>query len=147
MGDRHGSRPPLAIKVLDVTVYPPSGWGYTTTSTHNPTWELVEAAICALDHHCHPFIFLGLREQCEGENCMSVLGGRNGYAISVADATGGWLNYCDPSHTGGEIPVWTSDQGYYPSERYVTYDLNLVLQVARCYAERGQLDTSVQWES
>jgi hypothetical protein len=69
-----------------------------------------------------------------------------GYAISAADSQGGWLQYCDPSHTGAEVPVWTSDQGYYPRERYVTYDLELALRVARYYAERGQLDPSVQWE-
>jgi hypothetical protein len=138
---------PVAIKVLDVTVYPPSGRGYTTTTTRKPTWEQVEAAIRALDHHCHPFIFLGLGEECEGADCMSILGGRKGYAISVADEGGGWLQYCDPSHTGGEIPVWTSDQGYYPRERYVTYDVDLVIEVARRYAERGQIDSSVQWET
>jgi hypothetical protein len=136
----------LAIKVLEITIYPPSGWGYKTYRTRNPTWEQVEVAIRALDHHCMPFIFMGLREECVGEDCMSVLGGKNGYAISVADARGEWLQYCDPSHTGGEIPVWTSDQGFYPSEQYVTYDLNLVLRVARYYADYGQLDPSVQWE-
>jgi hypothetical protein len=137
---------PLAIKVLDVTVYPPGGRGYTTTTVHRPTWGAVEAAIRALDHHCRPFIFMGLREECAGEACMGVLGGGKGYAISVADESGGWLQYCDPSNTGGDIPVWTSDQGYYPSERYVTYDLELVLRVARRYAEAGELDPSVQWE-
>jgi hypothetical protein len=136
---------PLAIKVLEVTEYPPSGWGYKTHITPNPTWEQVEAAIRALDHHCLPFIFIGLRDSCEGEDCLSVLGGPKGYAISAADSQGGWLQYCDPSHTGAEVPVWTSDQGFYPSERYVTYDLELALRLARYYAERGRLDPSVQW--
>ena len=62
------------------------------------------------------------------------------------DSCGGWLQYCDPSHTGGEEPVWTSDQGFNPSERYVAYDLDLVLRVTRYYAEHGQLDPSVRWE-
>jgi hypothetical protein len=137
---------PLAIKVLEVTVYPRRGRGYKTRSTANPTWEQVEAAIRALDHHCLPFIFIGPREECRGEDCLSVLGGPKGYAITSADSQGGWLQYCDPSHTGGEVPVWTSDQGFYPSERYVTYDLELVLRVARYYSERGKLDPSVQWE-
>jgi len=136
----------LAIQVLEVTEYPPNSDGYQTHATKNPTWEQLEAAIRALDHHRLPFIFIGLRDECRGEDCLSVLGGPKGYAISVADSDGGWLQYCDPSHTGGEVPVWTSDQGYYPSERYVTYDLDLVLKVARYYAERGQLDPAVQWE-
>jgi hypothetical protein len=137
---------PLAIRVLEVTEYPPSGRGYDTHIHRSPTWRQVEAAIRALNHYCFPFIFIGLREECYWEDCLSVLGGPKGYAITAADSQGGWLQYCDPSHTGGAVPVWTSDQGFYPSERYVTYDLELVLRVARYYAERGQLDPSVQWE-
>jgi hypothetical protein len=44
---------------------------------------------------------MGLKGECAGEACMGVLGGRNDYAISVADESGDWLQYCDPSHTGG----------------------------------------------
>ena len=137
---------PLKIKVLDVTQYAPDGQTYTTRSTTGPSWTQIEAAIRALDHRTLPFIFIGLLDECRGEDCLSVLGGPNGYAISAADSAGGWLQYCDPSHTGGEVPVWTSDQGYYPEERFVTYDLELVLRVTRYYAESGQLDPSVQWE-
>jgi immunity protein Imm1 of predicted polymorphic toxin system len=137
---------PLAIRILEVTRYPAGGQGYTTRSTPNPTWNQVETAIRALDHHSLPFIFIGLRDACRGEDCLSVLGGPRGYAISAADSDGGWMQYCDPSHSGGEVPVWTSDQGYYPPARFVTYDLELVLRVARHYAESGELDPSVKWE-
>ena len=137
---------PLKIKVLDVTRYPPGTARFTTRSTPNPTWQQIEQAIRALDHHLLPFIFIGLRDECRGEECLSVLGGPRGYAISAADAHGGWLQYCEPSHAGGAVAVWTSDQGYYPEERFVTYDVELVLQVVRYYAERGQLDPSVRWE-
>jgi hypothetical protein len=141
-----GMVPALAIKVLEVTEYPPGGRGYTTRATPDPTWDEVEAAIRALDHHRLPFIFIGLRDACRGEDCLSVLGGPRGYAMSAADSAGGWLQYCDPRHTGGEVQVWTSDQGFYPLERFVTYDLDLVLRVARFYAERGLLDPAVRWE-
>lgn len=137
---------PLKIRVLEVTQYAPDGRRYTTCSTTGPSWKQIEAGIRALDHRTLPFIFIGLRDECRGEDCLSVLGGPNGYAISAADSAGGWLQYCDPTHTGGEVPVWTSDQGYYPEERFVTYDLELVLRVTRYYAESGQLDPSVQWE-
>jgi hypothetical protein len=146
MARRRPVRKSLAIKVLEVTEYAPSGAGCDTHVIPNPTWKQVEAAIRALNHYCLPFIFIGLQDECFGENCLSVLGGPNGYAISAADAEGAWLQYCDPTHTGGEVPVWTSDQGFYPSERNVTYDIDLVLRVARHYAERGELDPSVQWE-
>jgi hypothetical protein len=39
-----------------------------------------------------------------------------------------------------------ADQGYYPSERDVTYDLQLVLRIARHYTQTGELDRSVHWE-
>ena len=136
----------LAIKSLEVTEYPPGDGGCKTQTTVQPTWEEVEVAIRALDHHRFPFIFIGLRDECRGEDCLSVLGGPKGYAISVANAHSGWVQYCDPKHTGAEVAVWTSDQGYYPEERYVSYDLDLVLRVARYYAESGELDPSVQWE-
>jgi len=108
----------LAVRVLEVTEYPPTGHGHNTFVFALPTWEQIEAAVRALDHHRLPFFFIGLRERCEGEDCFSVLGGPNGYAISAADEHSGWLNYCDPLHTGGEVPVWTSDEGYYAEERY-----------------------------
>jgi hypothetical protein len=133
--------------VLEITEYPPPGnSGYQTHVVRDPSWEEIESAIRDLDHYCFPFIFMGLRDECCGEYCMSVLGGPNGYSICVAAEASNWVQYCDPSHTGGEIDVWTSDQGFYPKERYVAYDLNLVLRVARYYSETGQPDQSVQWE-
>jgi len=35
---------------------------------------------------------------------------------------------------------------FHPEERFVTYDLDVVLRVTRYYAERGELDPSVEWE-
>jgi hypothetical protein len=137
----------LAVRVLEVTEYPPAGHGYDTRVYPLPTWDQIEAAIRALNHYCLPFFFIGLRDTCEGEDCFSVLGGPNGYAMTAEVRELGWVQYCDPSHTGGEVPVWTSDQGFYPSERYVTYDVELVVRVTRYYAEHGKLDPSVQWES
>jgi hypothetical protein len=136
----------LAIKVLEITEYPPSGHGYETRATPDPSWEEVESAIRDLNHFCLPFIFIGLADECCGTDCLSVLGGPKGYSIMVADENGDWLQYCDPSHTGGDMPIWTSDQGFHPKERYVTYDLDLALRIARYYAESGQRDPSVQWE-
>jgi hypothetical protein len=137
---------PLKIKVLEVTQYPPGGRTYTTHSIPNPTWQQIAAALRALDHHTLPFVLIGLRDECRGEECLSVLGGQNGDAMSAADSQGGWLQFCEAAHTGGTVPIGTGDQGYYPEERFVTYDLDLVLRVVRHYAEHGQLDPLVRWE-
>ena len=136
----------LAVRVLEVTEYPPSGLGYETHVYPLPHWEQIEEAVRSLNHYCLPFFFIGLRNRCEGEDCFSVLGGPNGYAITAEVKEQGWVQYFDPSHTGDEVPVWTSDQGFYPLERYVTYDLELVIRVARYYAVHGRLDPYVQWE-
>jgi hypothetical protein len=138
---------PLAVRVLEVIEYPPGGHGYDTHIYPMPSWEQIEAAIRALDHYCLPFFFIGLRDTCEGEDCFSVLGGPNGYAITAEVKDLGWVQYCDPSHTGGPVDVWTSDQGFYPDEKYVAYDVELVVRLTRYYAEHGQLDPSVQWEA
>ena len=111
-----------------------------------PSWEQIKAAVRALNHFCLPFLFIGLQNTCEGEDCFSVLGGPNGYAITSEVKELGWVQYCDPSHTGGPVDVWTSDQGFYPDERYVTYDVELVVGLTRYYAEHGRLDPSVQWD-
>ena len=137
---------PLVVRVLEVTEYPPQGPGYQTHVIPKPTWKKIESAIRALNHYCLPFIFIGLRDTCEGVDCFSVLGGPNGYAITAEVKKRGWAQYCDPTHTGGEVAVWTSDQGLYPAERNVTYDLKLVLRVTKFYAQNGTLDPSVQWE-
>src|SRR5262249_48252788 len=78
-----GVEKPLAIRVLEATESPPSGHGYQTHVHPYPTWEQIEAAVRALNHYCLPFIFIGLRDGCEGEDCLSVLGGPNGYAITA----------------------------------------------------------------
>ena len=136
----------LAVRVLEVTEYPRSGAGYKTQVYPLPRWQQIEDAVRSLNHFCLPFFFIGLQDRCEGEDCFSVLGGPNGYAITAEVPEVGWVQYCDPSHTGGEVPVWTSDQRFYPLERHVTYDLKLVIQITNYYALHGQLDPSVQWE-
>ena len=136
----------LAVRVLEVTEYPVSSTGYETHVYALPQWGQIEYAVRSLNHYCLPFFFIGLRDRCEGEDCFSVLGGPNGYAITAEVKDLGWVQYCDPSHTGGEVRVWTSDQGFFPLERYVTYDVELVVRVARYYAVHGQLDPSVDWE-
>jgi len=132
----------LKIKRLEIVEYPPPpSNAHWRNYTHlNPTWEQVETSIRALNHYCLPFMFIGLSEVEGNDDYLSVLGGPNGYSIDTPGKT-----YFDPTKTGGEIAVWTSDQGYYPKEQNVTYDIALVLKVARYFAEHGERDPSVLW--
>src|SRR4051794_5731796 len=125
----------LAVRVLEIEEYPPKGQsrGHVTREYPMPSWEQIEAAIRSLNHYCRPFFFIGLRDTCEGEDCYSVLGGPNGYAITATIDGAGWLSYFDPTLSDREVAVWTSDQGYYPKERNVTYDVELVVRVTRYF--------------
>ena len=136
----------LAIKRLEIIEYPPpEKAGSWKTHLHlNPEWQQVEKAIRDLNHYCLPFIVLGLTEDRnrEDDEYFSIFGGPGGYSINSSD-----VRYADPTHSSGEeIAIWTSDQGYYPKERYVTYNLNLAIQIVHYYALFGKLDPSVLWE-
>jgi len=137
------TEPPLRIKVLEVTRYSPDG-RYTTHSTPGPNWTEVETAIRALDHHQLPFIFIGLREQCRGEDCLSVLGGRNGYAISAADSVGGWLQYCDPMAQGWRDSDLDQRSGFIAelpeSHGHRVFSVLVEVEVMRSHFESGDLD-------
>jgi hypothetical protein len=41
---------PLAVRVLEVTEYPPAGQGHSAVVYQLPTWQQIEAAVRALDH-------------------------------------------------------------------------------------------------
>lgn len=138
--------PTLAVQALDVVEYPPLGGGYVSSRHLHPTWERIEAAVRALDHSRFPHLELRLRERTTDAAFFSVVGGPNGYALSSDAGDAGFVQYCDPTHTGGRVDVWTSDQGYYPEERFVCYELELVLRLTRFYAEHGRLDPSALWE-
>jgi hypothetical protein len=47
---------------------------------------------------------------------------------------------------GQSLAIKVLEVTEYPPLESVTYDLDLVLRVTRYYAERGELDPSVQWE-
>ncbi|HET8781340.1 MAG TPA: hypothetical protein VFM63_02895 [Pyrinomonadaceae bacterium] len=54
------------------------------------------------------------------------------------------LNFANGTH---EVHVWTSDQGFADQERHVTYDSELVLRIAKHFAETGEPSPDAVWES
>lgn len=57
------------------------------------------------------------------------------------------LRLFDPNKSSQEIKVWTSDQGFADEEKYVTYDSDLVLKIARHFGETGEPLPGAQWEA
>jgi hypothetical protein len=55
------------------------------------------------------------------------------------------LRLFDTSKTTDEIKLWTSDQGFADDECHVTYDLDLVLRIAKHFGETGEPLPEAPW--
>ena len=135
-----------AVKVLDISVYGLDGRKGATIHVPHPSWKRIVQAIRELDQYCRPCVFLRLHEDNPEKGWLSVLGGNGVYSITGTLNGLDHLTYFDRTMRDDDVPVWTSDQGFYPPEKNVCYDLRLVLRVARHWAEHGAFDPSVQWE-
>ena len=136
----------MEINVLDITIYDDNGYRWHTEETRQPTWEQIEASIRALNRFQRPSIHLRLYEETYETGYLSVLGGVGANSVSGTLDGDTHLNYFDASKSTEEIDIWTSDQGYYPEEQYVCYDVDLVLKIAHHFAQFGQFHPSVTWQ-
>lgn len=136
----------MRVKVLEYVTYEEDGWTWRSQEVPDPSWEQVEAAIRRLDRFRHPFLFLRLRAEVADEERLEVMGGNGAYW--VAGTFDGYFQrrLVNPHGGSAEIPVWTSDQGFSDEERFVVGDVELVLRVARYFAEHGDFDPFVPWE-
>ena len=64
------------------------------------------------------------------------MGGDGVYWLGLSNGKYEQLRLFDPNKGSHEINVWTSDQGFADEERYVTYDRELVLRIARYFEKR-----------
>ena len=131
--------------LLSITHYDENGQQWYSEDIENPTWEQIEQSIRLLDRFQRPFLHLKKPEEPLESGYLSVLGGEGAYSLSAAVGDS-FPNYFDPTQSDEEIDIWTSDQGYYPEEKYVCYDLNLVLRIAHHYAQFGELSPVVTWQ-
>lgn len=135
----------MEAKLLSVTHYDETGWKWHNERIENPVWEQIEKSIRQMDRFRRPFVHLHLQADVLDTDFLAICGGDGIYAPSAALGDG-YPNYYDASKSNDEIAVWTSDQGYYPEEKYVCYDLELVLRVAYHYAQFGELSPAVVWQ-
>jgi hypothetical protein len=136
----------MLVKVLEFVTYEDDGWTWQSHEILDPSWEQVEAAIRRLDRFGHPFLFLRLREDVPDDERLDVMGGEGAYW--VAGLFGGYFQrrFVNLAGGGDKVRVWTSDQGFADEERFICKDVELVLKVARYFAEHGDFDPSVSWE-
>ena len=137
----------MRVRRLETVRYPPDGSHYQSESVRPPAWQEIEAAIRRLDHHEFPQAFLFLDEDDYETNCLWICGGPRGYHLnaSFGSALKPWHEYLEPTQGDQEIDVWTSDQGFSAPDRNVCHDLDLVLRIARFFADCGHLAPFVRW--
>ena len=135
----------LSIQSLDITTYDEQGHHWESQEIPTPTWMEIESSIRQLDRFRKPFVHLRLREDTHETHWLSILGGDDAYALTGVLDDERFLNYYDGALGTQEIAIWTSDQGYYPPEKYVCYQIETALKIACYFAKHGQFDPSVEW--
>ncbi|BDI29637.1 hypothetical protein CCAX7_16880 [Capsulimonas corticalis] len=133
------------IRVLDITVYDEQGRHWESQEISEPSWEDIENSIRQLDRFRRPFIFLKLPGEDSEDAWLSVVGGDGAYSLNGTLDDNAFWSYYDDTRSTHEIPVWTSDQGFYPEEKHVCYEIEKVLKIARYFVEHGEFDPSVGW--
>ena len=137
--------------MLDIIHYDESGWKWHSEEIADPIWEQIEQSIRLLDKFQRPFVTLRLRDEIAETGYLEIVGGQDVYSMYAAvyststDSEHTYLSYFDPTKSDKIVDVWTSDQGYYPEENYVCYDLHLILKVAHHYEQCGELSPAVLW--
>lgn len=142
----------MLIRVLEVIHYPPegvtaAGESWESIYRREPEWRTIETAIRQLDRDVYPFLWLHIdapTEFDEPSHSLNVMGGRGEYAIS-AFRRGAILYYFDGKRDDSTIRIWESDQGSIVRRKDLCHDFALVLEIARYFAETGELYPHVNW--
>jgi hypothetical protein len=151
---RSATEAKIHVRALETWSYDPDGRRREPEEVADPTWEQIEAAIRRLDGRERPILFLwasddpALQMIDEFSERLEVLGGAGAYWL--AGTFGGYFQrqLLDPVGGSEEVELYPRriEFGFGAPARHVTRDVNLVVQAARYYAERGGFAPSVSWE-
>jgi hypothetical protein len=139
----------VPVRCLTIVVYDQTGKNWHFEKTLKPTWNDIVASIDRLDKFRYPWVWLFIGEEPEDAtvDCLTIMGGDGVYWLGLSAGRYEQLRLFDPQKSTHEIEVWTSDQGFADEERYVTYDRELVLKIARYFGETGEPLPEAAWES
>jgi hypothetical protein len=139
--------------VLETWSYEPDGRRRKPEKVAEPAWEQIEAAIRRLDRRAYPILFLWASDDParqmidEFSERLEVLGGARMYW--VAGTFDGYFQrkLLDPAAGDEEVEVYGPriEQGFGARARHICRDVEVVLRVARYYAEQGGFAPSVSW--
>ena len=139
----------MPVKCLTIVVYGPTGWGWHLEETLNPTWDEIVTSIDRLEKFRYPWVWLFIGDETDDcmVDCLTIMGGEGVYWLALSAGKHEQLRLFDPNKGSHEIKLWTSDQGFADEEKYVTYDRELVLKIAKHFGETGEPLPEAQWET
>ena len=110
----------------------------------DPKWSDIEAAIRQLDGLTHTIVILGIGDPIPH---MAIGGGkRDHYVLYATFDNVVFYTLADPTMGPGLMQLVVGSQGgNYERRNCVTLDL--ALKAAKTYAETGQLDSQLTWDS
>jgi hypothetical protein len=78
-------------------------------------------------------------------DCLTIMGGVGVYWAALSAGKYDQLLLFDPDKSSNVVELWTSDQGFGDYEFHVT-DIELVLRVAKHFADTGEPQLDVTWD-
>ena len=138
----------MPVRCLTIIDYGETGQVWHFVKSHNPTWEEIVTSIYRLDKFRYPWVwlFIGDEDEDASVDCLTVMGGDGVYWVGLTAGKYDQLRLFDPTKSTQEVEVWTSDQGFADQEVYLTYDIDLVLRVAKYFGETGEPLPEAIWE-
>lgn len=139
----------MAVRCLSYVEYDERGWGWHMEKIANPTWDQVVSSIRRLDKFRYPWVwlFIGDNDEDATVDCLTIMGGEGVYWVGLSAGKYDQLRLFDPDKGSQIIELWTSDQGYSDYEFHVTYDIELILRIAKHFAEAGEPLPEATWEA
>jgi hypothetical protein len=106
----------------------------------NPSWQVIEAAINALDGKLRTVITIS----GEGEAHMAVGGGDSGqYVVYATFDNANFFTLLSLDQSEGKLLLDVGQEGYY--DKQIVVDLQSALTAAKTFAEHGRIDTTLEW--
>src|SRR5947207_632829 len=126
----------MAVTCLTKVIYDDARSWHSEKITA-PTWEDVEVSIRCLDKFYYPWalLFIGDDHDDMTADCLRVMGGEGVWWVSLCAGKYDQLRLFDANKGSQEVQLWTSDQGFADYEFHVTDDIQLVLRIAKYFAE------------
>ena len=138
----------MLVKCFKLACYDEDGWTWHIDEIRNPNWQQIEDGIRRLDKFCYPWVELHLDEGGEvtARNCLVVMGGKGDFWVCLSVGDLEQIRLFDPNKSSNDVDLWTSDQGFSDYEFHVSYDIELILKIAKHFADQGQALPEASWE-